>query len=319
MQRRHRKELIPIHLHRTIDAIVETGSVTNAAALLHLTQAAISTQIKRLEEILGGPIFEKSGVGLRLTERGKAELEYGRRMLSLNDQLLAYAGPRPALRQLTIGMPPWIAGTQLTEVVKACRSLPEGETTGFRADAMKILAEDLLSGRLDIAYLCETAIPPETAVVQWEEPVRWIGARGSSLDDRAVVPLVSWYGSLTDRLGIKALEATGRRFSVEFSSPDINSRHAAVVAGLGYTLTNTRLITPGTVVVPEPLLPAVRKIPSGIYVRSDLDRERFAGVIRAFTKAIEPPYIREAVVQLDSAQTAFRQDPRPRRSGRPGR
>src|SRR5438034_11671712 len=100
MHRGSKKELIPIHLHRAIDAVVETGSVTKAAAALHLTQAAISAQIKRLEDMLGGPVFEKSGSGLRLTERGKAELEYGRRMLSLNDQLLAYAGPHPVPRQL---------------------------------------------------------------------------------------------------------------------------------------------------------------------------------------------------------------------------
>ncbi len=292
MQRRRRQELVPIHLHRTVDAIVETGSVTKAAIQLNLTQAAISTQLKRLEEILGGPIFEKTGVGLRLTERGKAELEYGRRMLSLNDQLLAYAGPRPLMRRLTIGMPPWLAPTQLVDVVRACRTLPGGETTGFRSDVMKTLAEDLVSGRLDIAYLCETAIPPETAVVQWEEPVRWIAAPGLTLDGIGSIPLVSWYGTLTDRMGIKALEATGRRFSVEFSSPDIQSRHAAVVAGLGATLTNERLITPGVVVVPEPILPAVRTIPSGVYVRSGLDREQFGPVIRAFAKAIEPPYVR---------------------------
>ena len=89
------------------------------------------------------------------------------------------------------------------------------------------------------------------------------------------------------------------------------------MAGLGYTLTNARLITSRVTVVEEPLLPAVRKIPSGVYVRSGLDRERFAAVIRAFAKAIEPPYMREAMIRAGAtAQAAVRQYPQRRRTGR---
>ena len=53
-------------MHRDIDtallrafvAVVETGSVTGAAALLNLTQAAVSQQLKRLEEQFGPQLFE---------------------------------------------------------------------------------------------------------------------------------------------------------------------------------------------------------------------------------------------------------------------
>jgi DNA-binding transcriptional LysR family regulator len=162
------------------------------------------------------------------------------------------------------------------------------------------LAEDLMSGRLDLAYLCETAIPPAKAVVEWKEPLHWIGATGLTPASDAPIPLVTWYGTLTDRLGIKALEATGRRFSIEFSSPDISSRHAAVRAGLGYTLSNARLISPGLSIVAEPLLPATRDMPSGVYMRAGLDRERFEPIIQAFVKAIEPPHIRAQATDEDS-------------------
>src|SRR5882762_5582882 len=63
MKSRNKKELISIQLYRALDAIVETGSMTNAAAPLHLTQAAISAQIKKLEDLLGGAVFERSGSG----------------------------------------------------------------------------------------------------------------------------------------------------------------------------------------------------------------------------------------------------------------
>ena len=51
---------IDIGLLRAFVAVVETGSVTGAAALLNLTQAAVSQQLKRLEELFGTALFERS-------------------------------------------------------------------------------------------------------------------------------------------------------------------------------------------------------------------------------------------------------------------
>jgi len=289
MKSRNKKELISIQLYRALDAIVETGSMTNAAAPLHLTQAAISAQIKKLEDLLGGAVFERSGSGHVLTDRGKAALEYGRRILALNDQLFAYAGPNSRPRQLSIGMPPWLLSEQLIGVFNACRAVAGEERILFRCDNLKTLAQELISGELDIAYLLDTAIPPLPAIVEWRERLCWVAAPGFKLADGAPIPLVNWYGSLTDKFGIRALEATGARFSIEFSSPDVRSRLAAVAAGLGYSLTNTRLVTSQVRVVEEPFLPRAGDIRSGIYVRRGLDCPRFERIIQAFQKAIEPP------------------------------
>ena len=83
--------------------------------------------------------------------------------------------------------------------------------------------------------------------------------------------------------------STGARFSIEFSSPDVRCRLAAVAAGLGYALTNTRLVTSQVCVVEEPFLPRAGDIRSGIYVREGLDCQRFERIIQVFQKAIEPP------------------------------
>jgi DNA-binding transcriptional LysR family regulator len=50
---------IDIALLRAFVAVVETGSVTGAAGLLNLTQAAVSQQVKRLEEMFGTELFER--------------------------------------------------------------------------------------------------------------------------------------------------------------------------------------------------------------------------------------------------------------------
>lgn len=56
---------------RLFEAVARYGSFTRAAEAIHLTQPAISIQIKRLEETLGTPLFEQMGKKIYLTAAGK--------------------------------------------------------------------------------------------------------------------------------------------------------------------------------------------------------------------------------------------------------
>src|SRR5476649_2895191 len=67
--------LIDVDQLRTFIAIVETGSFTKAAEVVHKTQSAVSMQMKRLEERLGKPIFARDGRASKLTEDGERLLE----------------------------------------------------------------------------------------------------------------------------------------------------------------------------------------------------------------------------------------------------
>src|ERR1700730_19327423 len=69
---------------RTFIAIVETGSFTKAAEVVHKTQSAVSMQMKRLEERLGRPIFARDGRASKLTEDGDRLLDYARRLTKRN-------------------------------------------------------------------------------------------------------------------------------------------------------------------------------------------------------------------------------------------
>jgi hypothetical protein len=58
MHRRHFEKNIPTEVIRAFITILDMGSFTKAAEHLDLTQPAISAQIKRLERILGGEVFQ---------------------------------------------------------------------------------------------------------------------------------------------------------------------------------------------------------------------------------------------------------------------
>ena len=81
--------LIDIDQLRTFIAIVETGSFTRAADIVHKTQSAVSMQMKRLEERVGRPVFARDGRASKLTEDGDRLLDYARRIVKLNIEALA--------------------------------------------------------------------------------------------------------------------------------------------------------------------------------------------------------------------------------------
>ena len=81
-------------MHRNLDltavrsfvAVAELGGVTSAASKLHLTQSAVSMQIKRIERSLDQTLLKHTGRSVDLTGQGEQLLAYGRRMVALNDE-----------------------------------------------------------------------------------------------------------------------------------------------------------------------------------------------------------------------------------------
>src|SRR3982074_1238425 len=108
MHRRHAKRNIPIELLRAVVAIVDGGGFTKAAETLALTQSAISAQIRRLTQIVGGDVLEK-GTGVRLTRRGMTVLNYARRILMMNDELLTLAPENEVSTRELIDVAAWWA------------------------------------------------------------------------------------------------------------------------------------------------------------------------------------------------------------------
>src|SRR5919202_6367516 len=72
---------------QTFEAIVERGSFSAAAAALGVSQPAVSQQMRTLERALGGPLIDRRGRRLALTERGEVVHRHAQRMLALSDEL----------------------------------------------------------------------------------------------------------------------------------------------------------------------------------------------------------------------------------------
>jgi LysR family transcriptional activator of nhaA len=76
------------HLHY-FWAVAKEGNLTRAATRLHVSQSALSTQIRQLEDQLGQALFDRRGRGLHLTEAGQLALSYADSIFAAGAELLA--------------------------------------------------------------------------------------------------------------------------------------------------------------------------------------------------------------------------------------
>lgn len=182
---------------RVVCAIAESGSLTRAAASLRMTQPGVSAQLRRIERILGGTLFERRHAGVAPTALGELVLCRARAILPGVDGLLADTA-RAAHRQADIARIRLgsVGAPLLGHLILAVRQvLPEVEvTTRCQYSALPLL-DDLTDDRLEAAVLgdnpgCE--LPPRDGVVQQPlvtEPVFALLPAGHPLAARDEVDL----------------------------------------------------------------------------------------------------------------------------------
>ncbi|GGX35795.1 LysR family transcriptional regulator [Streptomyces noursei] len=140
---------------RVVCAIAEAGSLTRAAAALRMTQPGLSAQLRRIETLLGGTLFDRRRAGAAPTPLGELVLSRAHAILPGVDQLLAdtdravrRATAPTRLRIGSVGAP--LLGHLLLAVRE---SMPDAEVTSRCQYAPAPLLDDLGAGRLEAAVL----------------------------------------------------------------------------------------------------------------------------------------------------------------------
>ena len=139
---------------RYFQAVVEHGSFSRAAESVHVSQPALSNQIRELEATLGAPLFERESRGLSLTVLGRQAHEQTLRIL---DEVLVLetlakrfgAGPFRIAVGLVSNLAPYLLAG-LLDRLRASASRVELDVLEARS---KDLVDGLLGGRLDAAIL----------------------------------------------------------------------------------------------------------------------------------------------------------------------
>lgn len=93
------------HHLRYFWAVAKEGHLTRAAERLHVSQSALSAQVRQLEDQLGHALFERDGRSLKLTESGHVVLGYAESIFGLGAELLELmkGGQGPLKQRLRVG------------------------------------------------------------------------------------------------------------------------------------------------------------------------------------------------------------------------
>jgi DNA-binding transcriptional LysR family regulator len=222
---------IPIDVLRAFVAVVEARGFTRAAEDLGRSQPTISLQVKRLEELMEAPLFEKAQ-RFELTGVGAVCFDYGKRLLRLHDDMLSEATRRKTPEQtLRVGMAGECAArlaAGLPRLVKAAKR----DGVEALADDSERIAEEYRRNALDVAFFIDAAGEEECAG-RWRARLRWFG-EAQARDLKAPISLaLSPPDSPLHRTAVNVLRAAGRKLDIACTSPDFSVLAAAVAAGIG--------------------------------------------------------------------------------------
>ena len=149
-------------------AIAETKTFTAGARIMNVTQAAISMQIRQLEDEVGLQLFTRTPRRVILTEAGEYLLDRARRILREHDSAIAEISELAGAEygRLRIGTSSSMFATeQLPGILeKLKKTFPNAEIT-VSSGTSQVLVEKIMHGEIDIAFV---SLPVETSNVQTE-------------------------------------------------------------------------------------------------------------------------------------------------------
>ncbi|MBI1239936.1 MAG: LysR family transcriptional regulator [Alphaproteobacteria bacterium] len=165
---------------RYFHTVAHEGNLTRAAERLNVSQSAVSTQIRQLEEQLGQSLFERRGRTLFLTEAGQIALDHADAIFAAGKELLNTLSERPSGRRevLRVGSLATLSRNFQIGFLRPLLGRDDVEIV-IRSGALSDLLKNLEAHRLDVVLA--NIAPPRDAATAWichaiaEQPVSLIG------------------------------------------------------------------------------------------------------------------------------------------------
>ncbi|GAC1041103.1 LysR family transcriptional regulator [Rhizobium sp. No.120] len=224
-----------IALIRTFVTVADQGSMTISANMLHMTQGAISQQIKRLEDMLGCALFERDRRGLRMTEAGERLRGNARRLLVLNDEIWDDMTESTVRGGVRLGVPYDLVGATLAPVLKSyAERHPQVEISLVCASSPELL-EELGKGAIDLCVAEEPYGTSQGECLAVERLV-WVGAKAGNAHRKVPLPISMVADTCAFRSSVfAALSTDGLRWRTVFENGNIEATTATVRTDLAIT------------------------------------------------------------------------------------
>jgi DNA-binding transcriptional LysR family regulator len=189
-----------LHQLRIFDAVARHLNITNASAELHMSQPAVTHQLKLLEQRYGGQFYRKTGQGIALTESGVSFLAAIRPILNEVANFERQYDRTIEKRQgsLKIGGTHSLCITVLPEVIMAFKQTHPATQFTLETDDSRVIEEQISTASIDVALITHPSYKPNLSVephqklevVAFASASSPLGGKTMSLSELAQLPLV---------------------------------------------------------------------------------------------------------------------------------
>ncbi|MEG3618116.1 LysR family transcriptional regulator [Magnetovibrio sp. PR-2] len=226
---------IDVALLRAFIAVAENGSMTVAAKRLNVTQGAVSQRIKRLEELLDKPLFNRTGARLYLTPDGEMLSQPAQKLVAMNDEVFALMTAPQFSGVVRFGVPYDIVFPFIGPILKSFSGAYPNVNVELFLDPSDELKKALARGDLDLTLTTETHTPPGAELLVRDALV-WTGGIGGTAHMRDPVPLITINETCMFRAPMRrALEAAGKSWKDHSATRNMDATLAMLSADLGIT------------------------------------------------------------------------------------
>jgi DNA-binding transcriptional LysR family regulator len=229
-------------------AVIEAGTVSGAAEVLHISQPAASKLIRDLEADTGLELFERESGRLVPTGRGMRLYEEVERIFGGVNQLAraVEAIRREERGQIVVGVMPGLSGPFMGRALAVFRRQHPDVFVLMESRSSQYLAEAVLLGRLDLAVIISgiahssleaEALPGEPMVCALPRGHPLTRLETVTVKDIGAAPFVSFGSSSATRRALETtFEAAGERLNVVIEANTAPNVAEFVAGGLGLTV-----------------------------------------------------------------------------------
>lgn len=241
-------------------AVAKSGSFSEAATQLHITQPAVSKRIAGLEEQLAKTLFDRNGRVIRLTEAGEILLNAAEQIVrsvdAAGDQIRSLGSD--VTGRLSIATSHHIGIHRLPSILRQFTTRYPDVELDLRFTDSELAADDVLHGRIELAVATLPIFTPETLQVTpiWNDKLVVVcnkqhalltgitdGKKPGAEDLAAFAAVLPSRSTITRQIVTEFLQQSGEQVQVALETNYLETIRVMVEVGLGWSVLPATMIS----------------------------------------------------------------------------
>lgn len=239
---------VDLDLLRCFVTVADLRNFTLAGDRMGRSQSAVSVRIRKLEDLLGTPLFERNSRDVKLTTEGRRLLPKARDILGKGEELIAAMREPAVSGRLRIGFLEYVSPHRIPEVLSSLRrKLPDAELS-FHVGLSSTLIAALDEGRIDVALALHDPQRTDSIPVA-SDPLVWVegekSPKAANGSGEGVKLCLMQAPCIYRTSAMEAARGKSLRFEEVLTANSVLAVHGAVASGLGLSVLGMSCIGKG--------------------------------------------------------------------------